>query len=105
MHSRGRRDLLIDTVPQISEDRGPRRRGAPVMADVAIVAGVSHMTVSRVLNEPGSVKPETRDRVQAAMRSLGYRPNSVARALASPGSDSVGGIGVDAAWVRVKMTV
>jgi DNA-binding LacI/PurR family transcriptional regulator len=60
------------------------------MADVAIVAGVSHMTVSRVLNEPGSVKPETRDRVQAAMRSLGYRPNSVARALATGRTRRIG---------------
>jgi DNA-binding LacI/PurR family transcriptional regulator len=60
------------------------------MADVAVVAGVSQMTVSRVLNDPGSVKPETRDRVQAAMQSLGYRPNSVARALATGRTRRIG---------------
>jgi DNA-binding LacI/PurR family transcriptional regulator len=60
------------------------------MADVAVVAGVSHMTVSRVLNDPVSVKPETRDRVEAAMRSLGYRPNTVARALATGRTRRIG---------------
>jgi DNA-binding LacI/PurR family transcriptional regulator len=60
------------------------------MADVAVVAGVSHMTVSRVLNDPDSVKQETRDRVQAAMRSLGYRPNTVARALATGRTRRIG---------------
>jgi DNA-binding LacI/PurR family transcriptional regulator len=60
------------------------------MADVAVVAGVSHMTVSRVLNDPASVKPATRDRVQAAMQSLGYRPNTVARALATGRTRRIG---------------
>src|SRR3954451_10070671 len=60
------------------------------MADVAVVAGVSHMTVSRVLNDPRSVKPATRDRVQAAMRSLGYRPNTLARALATGRTRRIG---------------
>lgn len=60
------------------------------MADVAVIAGVSHMTVSRVLNDPGSVKPVTRDRVLAAMQSLGYRPNGVARALATGRTRRIG---------------
>ena len=51
------------------------------MADVAKLAGVSHQTVSRVINSSEHVKEETRDRVLAAMRMLDYRPNSVARAL------------------------
>src|SRR5690242_4533213 len=88
--SRRRRGSPIDTVRQTAEDERPRRRGPPVMADVAVVAGVSHMTVSRVLNDPGSVKPATRDRVQAAMRSLGYRPNTVARALATGRTRRIG---------------
>src|SRR3954447_14702366 len=88
--SRQRRDLLIDTVGQAPEDERRRRRAAPVMADVAVIAGVSHMTVSRVLNDPDSVKPATRDRVQAAMRSLGYRPNIVARALATGRTRRIG---------------
>jgi DNA-binding LacI/PurR family transcriptional regulator len=60
------------------------------MADVAVVAGVSHMTVSRVLNDPGSVKPETRERVLSAMQSLGYRPNTIARALATGRTRTLG---------------
>ena len=51
------------------------------MADVARVAGVSAQTVSRVSNGHDSVVEETRNRVLAAMKELGYRPNSAARAL------------------------
>jgi DNA-binding LacI/PurR family transcriptional regulator len=80
----------IDTASQTAEAERPRRRTAPVMADVAVVAGVSHMTVSRVLNDPASVKPATRDRVQAAMTSLGYRPNTLARALATGRTRRIG---------------
>jgi len=56
------------------------RRG-PSMADVARLAGVSSQTVSRVSNGLSNVDAATRDRVQAAMDELGYRPNSAARAL------------------------
>ncbi|WP_338703495.1 LacI family DNA-binding transcriptional regulator [Streptomyces sp. Q6] len=51
------------------------------MADVARVAGVSSQTVSRVANGFPGVNEETRERVLAAMKELGYRPNSAARAL------------------------
>ncbi|MGW2087644.1 LacI family DNA-binding transcriptional regulator [Streptomyces sp. NPDC001880] len=51
------------------------------MADVARVAGVSSQTVSRVANGFPGVNEETRQRVLAAMKELGYRPNSAARAL------------------------
>ncbi|MFJ8822345.1 LacI family DNA-binding transcriptional regulator [Streptomyces sp. NPDC102467] len=51
------------------------------MADVARVAGVSSQTVSRVSNGFPGVHEETRQRVRAAMKELGYRPNSAARAL------------------------
>lgn len=51
------------------------------MMDVAQRAGVSHQTVSRVINKPELVRPETRERVIAAIAELGYRPNSAARAL------------------------
>ncbi|MFJ9173056.1 LacI family DNA-binding transcriptional regulator [Streptomyces sp. NPDC102360] len=51
------------------------------MADVARVAGVSSQTVSRVSNGFPGVNEETRERVRAAMKELGYRPNSAARAL------------------------
>lgn len=57
-----------------------RRRAT--INDVAETAGVSIKTVSRVLNHEPKVRPATRQRVEAAMRELGYRPNSPARMLA-----------------------
>ncbi|MFE5139405.1 LacI family DNA-binding transcriptional regulator [Streptomyces fagopyri] len=53
------------------------------MADVARLAGVSSQTVSRVANGYAGVNEETRRQVLAAMKELGYRPNSAARALKS----------------------
>lgn len=53
------------------------------MADVAAIAGVSHQTVSRVLNRPEIVRPETRERVERAISELGFRRNAAARALAT----------------------
>lgn len=60
-----------------------RPKRLPVMSDVAARAGVSHQTVSRVLNTPELVRPETQERVIAAIRELGYRRNLSARALAT----------------------
>jgi LacI family transcriptional regulator len=60
------------------------------MMDVAREAGVSHVTVSRVLNDHPSVRPETRARVEEAIEKLGYRPNSVARALKTRRSSTIG---------------
>lgn len=59
------------------------------LEDVAAVSGVSRSTVSRVLNG-GSVSEETRRRVLEAMEQTGYRPNVVARSLASGRSGVVG---------------
>ncbi len=50
--------------------------------DVARAAGVSHSTVSRVLNRHPNIRPETRERVEEAVASLGYVPNLSARSLA-----------------------
>ena len=60
------------------------------MADVAARAGVSHMTVSRVLNNVDGIKPTTRTRVVEAIDELGYRRNDAARRLASTRSGLVG---------------
>lgn len=49
--------------------------------DVAKHAGVSNTTVSRVLNNNGYVSPESRQRVETAIRELGYTPNLIARSL------------------------
>ncbi len=60
------------------------------MHDVARLAGVSHQTVSRVINRSDKVRPQTRDRVLAAMRQLDYRPNALARALVTGRSNTLG---------------
>jgi DNA-binding LacI/PurR family transcriptional regulator len=65
------------------------------MADVAKLAGVSHQTVSRVLNDSEHVRPETRERVLEAMRMLDYRPNSLARALVTGRSRTLGVVSFD----------
>jgi DNA-binding LacI/PurR family transcriptional regulator len=67
----------------------------PVMADVARLAGVSHQTVSRVLNEHPNVRPLTRDRVLAAIRELAYRPNAAARTLVTRRTHTFGVITAD----------
>jgi DNA-binding LacI/PurR family transcriptional regulator len=72
-----------------------RRPRAPVMADVGRLAGVSHQTVSRVINGSPRVRPETRERVLAAMRELGYHPNPVARALVTGRSNTLGVVSFD----------
>lgn len=58
--------------------------------EVSELAGVSLATVSRVMNNSGQVSPKTREKVEAAMKELGYRPNSMAQSLASNRSNSVG---------------
>lgn len=73
-------DTSIPSQGQARSARGPGRTSVS-MADVARVAGVSSQTVSRVSNGYAGVTEDTRRQVLAAMRELGYRPNSAARAL------------------------
>src|SRR5438477_548209 len=72
---------------------------APTLSAVAKLAGVSSITVSRVVRLPDLVAPETRVRVEAAMRELGYVPNqlagALARHLAAQGRGSLAFIGGD----------
>ncbi|MDA8372224.1 MAG: LacI family DNA-binding transcriptional regulator [Nocardiopsaceae bacterium] len=68
---------------------------SPVMADVARLAGVSHQTVSRVLNGHPNVRTETQARVQAAIEELGYRRNSSARALVTRRTGVIGVVSFD----------
>ncbi len=64
--------------------------------DVAVRAGVSRQTVSRVLNDHPDVAPETQERVRAAMAELGYRMNNAARALGTRRSRTLGVLASDA---------
>src|SRR5512134_4186740 len=55
----------------------------PTVLDVAKRAGVDPITVSRVINNSGYISQATRERVEAAVRELGYVPNTLARGLRS----------------------
>lgn len=61
---------------------GRRGRSMVTISDVALRAGVSPMTVSRVVNEEPNVRHSTREAVTAAIRELNYAPNIAARSLA-----------------------
>ena len=58
--------------------------------DVARLAGVSHQTVSRVLNDLPNVRPSTRARVEVAIKQLRYVPSPAARALVTRRSRTIG---------------
>jgi DNA-binding LacI/PurR family transcriptional regulator len=84
----------VNASDETSGRRESRRRAA-VMTDVARLAGVSHQTVSRVINGSPQVRDATRERVLAAMRTLDYRPNSAARALVTGRSRTLGVVSFD----------
>ena len=71
----------------MSDEASARR---PSIRDVARLAGVSHQTVSRVLNNHPSIRPETKERVLSVMAQLQYRPNRAARALVTSRSQTIG---------------
>jgi len=63
---------------------------AATIKSVAEMAGVSIKTVSRVINKEGTVKPDTLQRVEEAIKALKYTPNKAARDLASKGASVLG---------------
>lgn len=69
--------------------RPPR---APNIRDVARAAGVSHQTVSRVINGHPALRDSTRQRVLQAMEELRFRPNRAARALVTSESRTIGAL-------------
>ena len=64
--------------------------GLPTVTDVALAAGVSRQTVSNVVNSPGIVRADTRERVEAVIKELGYRPHASARRLRTRRSSTIG---------------
>jgi LacI family transcriptional regulator len=70
--------------------KSPKR--SPTMYDVASHAGVSQTTVSLVLNDVANhgIPEETIQRIWAAVKELGYRPNALAKGLASNRSNQIG---------------
>jgi DNA-binding LacI/PurR family transcriptional regulator len=84
-------DTANGAAPSNQMGGAPQRERRPAnMVDVARRAGVSHQTVSRVLNGSGAVRESTRRRVNAAIDELGYRRNLTARALATHRSRTLG---------------
>ncbi|ARJ06818.1 LacI family transcriptional regulator [Cnuibacter physcomitrellae] len=71
----------------MAEGKGAR---AATIFDVARLAGVSHQTVSRVLNDMPNVKPATRTRVEQAIAQLRYSPSPAARALVTRRTRTIG---------------
>ncbi|MBE4718011.1 LacI family DNA-binding transcriptional regulator [Pseudarthrobacter sp. AB1] len=72
-------------------------RRPPRLEDVAARAGVSHQTVSRVVNNHPNVSKATRQRVEAAIAELGYRRNTAARSLVTRRSQTIGVLGTELA--------
>ena len=68
--------------PALQDNLIMPKSGNPTIRDVALRAGVSHQTVSRVVNHDKSVSPETRKKVEDAIELLGFRPNAIARYMA-----------------------
>ncbi|MHB0857038.1 MAG: LacI family DNA-binding transcriptional regulator [Anaerolineae bacterium] len=70
--------------------RGRRMARAVTIRDVAEEAGVSRQTVSRAMNAKDEISEETRERILAVARRLGYRPNSIARGLKTNHTHTIG---------------
>jgi LacI family transcriptional regulator len=80
--------VIVENKQQDAGGPGAGRR--VTLRDVARLAGVSHQTVSRAINDKGEIDPETRRRVLEAARELRYRPSRFARGLVRPGATTVG---------------
>lgn len=65
------------------------RASSPTLDEVAVLAGVSRATVSRVINDSPRVSPEARQAVQAAVEQLRYVPNRAARSLVTRRTDTI----------------
>ena len=76
--------------PPVEPEEPAGASGVPTMFDVARRAGVSHQTVSRVLNDLTGVAASTRVRVEQAIAELSYTPSPAARAMAKRRSGSIG---------------
>ncbi|AMO97929.1 transcriptional regulator GntR [Collimonas fungivorans] len=78
------------TSQELKPQRHSRASGRVTIVDVARLARVSPMTVSRALKTPALVQLEARDRIAAAIKQLGYVPNQAASTLASAKSQVIG---------------
>lgn len=74
----------------MDRDRGRRKFGKPTLSDVARAANVSEITASRALRNPAIVSKTLRERIERAVKDIGYVPNTAARALASAHTNVIG---------------
>ncbi len=81
--------LLLLTLP-IANVMTRKSTKAATIKDIAQIAGVTNITVSRVFTAPDKVKPETRERILAAARTLNYVPNAFARNIKASQSPIIG---------------
>jgi len=81
------------------------RRKRITLKDVAQKAGVSTQTVSRVINKFSFVSGETRQRVEAVVEQLGYRPNMLARSLSQQRSSTLGIVTFDLRYIGTSRTL
>lgn len=77
------KDVSLLAVPKPTQRAARRGTGGVTINDVAKIAGVSAITVSRALNSPQAVSPLTLEKVREAIASTGYVPNLLAGGLAS----------------------
>ena len=87
------------------QKNGRRKQTVPTIADVAKRAGVSPMTVSRVINGEDNVRQSTRETVNRAVDELGYTPNQAARSLAGADQIRIGMFYDDARTSYVSMSL
>src|SRR4051812_8164297 len=83
-------DRMSPTDPPAANGNGDRPARTANIFDVARLAGVSHQTVSRVLNDIPNVRPATRLRVEQAITQLRYSPSPAARALVTRRTRTIG---------------
>jgi DNA-binding LacI/PurR family transcriptional regulator len=107
IESPGRWERVVSENADATEDPVAGRRSARglTMATVARTLGLSHQTVSRVLNDHPSVRPETRARVLRAIEDLGYRRNPAARSLVTRRSQTLGVVSFDTTLYGPASTV
>ncbi|GAB3537700.1 LacI family DNA-binding transcriptional regulator [Arthrobacter tecti] len=97
--------MTVNSKPPSSSgaQAGQRARAANIR-DVARAAGVSHQTVSRVINGHHSLRDETRQRVLDAMEALQFRPNRAARSLVTSRSRIIGVLMTNGAYFGPSST-
>ena len=95
VNTRSRAGRELGSAATMTTSTPSSQRRPPVMADVARLAGVSLGTVSNVVNAPDRVRPATRQKVEEAIASLGFVPNTSARTLAAGRGTLVGFVAVD----------